>query len=72
MSKDFTNKITDLLIVGVLCTALLGTIVGGFNTMAADSTNFSAVQMIILGVIGIFIVLGIALHVLRQAGVSKR
>lgn len=69
---NFTKKITDLLIVGVLCTALLGTIVGGFNTMASDSTNFSATQMIILGVIGIFIVLGIALYVLREAGVSKQ
>ena len=71
MSNSFTKKITNLLIVGVLCTALLGTIVGGFNTMASDSTNFSATQMIILGVIGVFIVLGIALYILDEAGVKR-
>lgn len=58
-SAKITNRITDLLIGAVLVSALLGTIVNQFNTMAEDGHNFTDAQMALLSVLGIIVVIGV-------------
>lgn len=71
MSGTFTDKITDLLIIGVLCVSLLGYVISNFNTMANDTTNFTTAQLAVIAVFGILIVVGILNLILRASGLKK-
>ncbi|MCJ7572342.1 MAG: hypothetical protein MUO82_10800 [Candidatus Thermoplasmatota archaeon] len=66
------DYLTEILIAGVLCVALLGYIVSNFNNMATDSTNFTAPEMALLGVIGIVVVIGVFYKLLSASGLTKK
>jgi len=67
----YANRLTDTLYMAILASALLGTIVSTFSTMASDTTNYSATERALLGVVGIFVVLGLVIAIIKQSGIKK-
>lgn len=66
---DTKKWITGILVMMLLATSLLPTIFSNLNTMEADTTNFSTVEIAIISVIGIFIIVGLLYKVLKASGV---
>lgn len=60
MSKNkTTNWIIDVLLVVFVASAFLSTIFNRLNAMESDTTNFSASEIAIIGVLGILVLVGL-------------
>jgi uncharacterized BrkB/YihY/UPF0761 family membrane protein len=69
--KGASDYLTELLIIGVLCASLLGSIMSSFNSMTEDTTNYTTVQIAVISVFGILIVIGVLNLVLKASGLKK-
>lgn len=67
--KDVSKWVVSLLVAILIATALLPTIFTSLNTMEADTTNFSTVEIAIISVIGILILVGFLYKVMKSSGV---
>jgi len=62
------NWVVGILIMALLATSLLPTVFSNLNTMESDTTNFSATEIAIISVVGIFIIVGFLYKVLKKSG----
>jgi len=76
MAKSATgskNWVVGILIMALLATSLLPTVFSNLNTMESDTgandSNFSAVEVGLISVIGIFIIIGFLYKILKKSGV---
>jgi len=65
------NKLFGTLMYAVVLSAVLGTIAGAFVTLQADTTNFTAGQIALLGLCITIIVIGIVYTLAKSHGLAK-
>lgn len=66
MATDMFNRMFDLLLGAVAVGALLGMIANQFITLQADTTNFTAGQIALLGICVLAIIIGIVRYFIKQ------
>jgi len=69
MAKQYGKNqwIVGLLVSALLVSALLPTIYSQFNTIEADTTNFSTTELAVFSVVGVIIIIGVLYKFMKMS-----
>lgn len=69
--KNKMNELFGTLMYAVVLSAVLGTIAGSFVTLQADTTNFTAGQIVLIGLCITIIVIGVVYQLAKAHGLAN-
>lgn len=68
---DISEWVFNILLAVFVVSALLGTIFNRLNAMESDTTNFSASEIALLGILGIIILIALVRKLAKGSGMGK-